>query len=357
MDQNKVFRSYPTVAIILALVFIGMGLFILTTPNGLLISLFTFVIGAVILLTASVSTVTIDPSAGKMEVKNQSILRKSIVEIQNSDLQTIEIESHTTRSVKDHTRSTNFRVIARKKDGSVVPIQSMYGNNLMAVNKFCSELRAALNVNDPETPQGLIQNLAGTQMEKVRQKLEEEQETLTGESDEVHETDGIHWQLITRATGGTPISRWQSADFTLPDHFIYLAQKIHGSKDMSGGFLAGLAKTMYVQSMTIYGITDAHAPGMQNGTIFDSIEARIDPDFGGYGDSISVLRQVINIYAVQALESWARKRPLKQGSVQLAVLIGPKGVFVSTIGLVKPDFLQEMTEFGVELVKSIKTGV
>lgn len=357
MNQNKVYRSFPVFSVVFALFFIGMGLVILANGAGVIVAVVTFLVAAIILLFASVSTVTVAADGSKVAIQNQSIIKKSLVEVNREDIQTVEIESSTHRSTNNHTRTTNFRVVLKKTDGTIVPVQTAFTGDLISNNKLCSDLRKMLNLNDPETPQGIIQNLAGSALEQVRKELETEQETITGDSDTIHETSGVKWQLVTRATGATPVSRWQSADYTLPGHFIYIAQKLHGSKDMGGGFLAGLAKTLYIQSMTVYGITDAHAPGMQNGIIFDQLEARIDPDFGGYGDSVAVFRQVLSIYAIQALENWARKRPLKQGGVQLAVLIGPKGVFVSTLGLVKPDFLQEMTDFGVELVKSLNTAV
>jgi hypothetical protein len=64
-------------------------------------------------------------------------------------------------------------------------------------------------------------------------------------------------------------------------------------------------------------------------------------------------RQILNPWVERPLADWAQKYPLKQGNTnQLAVIFSPQGVYLATMGLVNPEFLQELTALGVELVKA-----
>jgi len=74
-----------------------------------------------------------------------------------------------------------------------------------------------------------------------------------------------------------------------------------------------------------------------------------------YASSSIQAPQVLNPWVGMPLAAWAQKYPLKQGnSNQLAVLFCPQGVYVAMMGLVNPEFLQELTALGVALVKAQK---
>jgi hypothetical protein len=356
MKNDRVIRYYPFTAWLGAILFLGAGIYFnIAFKMNLATTLIVCAVGLILFVFGQFETITVDQNGKTIHIHRRTVIKKTDITIQQDEIATIELDTLTHRD-SSRRRSTEYRPVIKKKDGTDIPVRSIYSGNLVSVNNLCSQLRVWLNLNDPEKPQGLVQNLMGSKLELMREGMEQQQEAITGESDDIHETAGIHWQLKTRNTGSSPVSQWTSTDFTDPDHFVYLAQKVHGSANL-GGFLSGLTKTLYIQSMAIYGFTDFHAPDMQNGTVYDNINERIDADFGGFGDSVAGLRKIVNSYVIQALSDWAIRHPLKQNGVQMAVLIGPKGVYLATLGLVSQDHLQEMTNLGVELVKSLKSGV
>lgn len=358
MNNKKVIRSYPTALWTFAVVLTLLGIFFYfnTAGNWILPAIF-FVAALVVILVSPTLTISVDNVAGLIAIQSRSLIKKSIKEYPIANIKTIEIESSTHRDLDDHTKNTSFRLVMKLNDNTVVPFQSYYSGNLLGLNHQCNQLREITGLNKSgETPQGLIQNLMGSKLQEVQEKMVEEQESITGEQDDERVTGDIHWKLETKSVGAIPISRWISKDFTLPDHFFYLTQKVKGQSDM-GGFLSGLSKTLFIQSMNIYGFTDFHAPGRDSGQQLSSLDATLSPHFSGFSDSILLQNRIINPWVKDALVAWAEQNPLKQGSQdQLVLLIGPTGVYLSMLGLASQEHLDKMTVLGVEIVKSLKSG-
>lgn len=358
MNQTKTIRNRPIIQVLIATIFILMGGYtIFQARMGYVMPGIFVVIGLALLLFSSTDTIRADPAAGKLEIESRSMLRRKSTIISVADIRTIEIDSFVQHRTSNNKSSNNYRVVVKKKDGGVIPVQSNYSSNLISANQLCSALRQTLNLNDPEKPQGLIENMAGSQLEMVREGFAKQQEALTGEAGADHETAGVHWKLETRNTGAVVINHWHSADFILPDHFLYIAQKVHGSANL-GGILGGLNKALFAQSMTIYGFTDFHAPGLNQGDVIDPLNQRLQADYTAYSDTVLLLDRLLNNYVINALATWAQGHPLKQGSQnQLALLVGPKGLYLAAMGLSTPERLQETTNLGVELVKSFQSGM
>ncbi len=358
MNEVKVIRNRPVGLFITAILLLLLALF-MTSLGGqnIIIAVILLIPIILIILLMPVQTYTVDPTGGRLIIQSKSILKKSHKEIPIADIKTIEIDTSTHRDGSD--RSTNYRLVARMKDDTIIPFQSYFSGGLLKINKQCSQLREWMHLNDPEQTQGLVRNLVGSEMDAVQEKFIAQQEAVTGEQDEVYVTGDVHWKMETKTVGTIPMSRWHSKDFTLDGDFFFIVQKLAGQKDMPAvGFLSGLATTMFQQSMNIYGFTDFHAPGRNGGRNMDNYDNRLKAHFSIYGSNENLVERVANPWVVNTLLNWAEKYPLKQGTDnQLAILVGSQGVYLAKLKLVDQQILSDMTDLGVELVKSLKAGV
>lgn len=84
-----------------------------------------------------------------------------------------------------------------------------------------------------------------------------------------------------------------------------------------------------------------------------ALPAQLQPYFAAFASDPATAGQVLNPWMGMPLAQWANRYPLTQdNSHQLAVLFCPQGVYVATVGLIHPEFLQDLTALGVELVKA-----
>jgi hypothetical protein len=124
-----------------------------------------------------------------------------------------------------------------------------------------------------------------------------------------------------------------------------------------GGFMAALGKTLFQQSMTLYGFKDDDVPNMAQAEMLASASPLLDSHFMGFTSDPSEARQIINPWMERPLADWGQRHPLKQfqtkgGISQLVVLFSPKGVYLATMGVLQPDQVEELTALGVEMVKT-----
>ena len=354
MDQELKLRDYPFIAWIVGFAGIGWGgyAFISTLPAFNFNALFAAGVGLLFLIFTYALNVTADKQTGMLTLDYRSIFHHSVKEVPLNQIRSIHVDRSRTRSSKGGT-STTYRVEAILKNGEVVPFRSYHTGNLFKHQKWANELRAFLNLSEgfDETPQGLFQaaKQAGGMVAKSQQ------EAMTGSNSQLHRADGVNWQLQSFGMGGAPGTRWFSPDFKTQGSFLFLAQKVAGQS--STGFLASLGKSLFKQSIALYGFDTSDTPNLDQADTYASLSATLDTHFMAYTSNQAEAQQILNPWIQQPLAEWGAKYPLQQFQSgarfsQIVVLFSPNGVYIATLGTLPPDKLDEVTRLGVELVKA-----
>lgn len=354
MEQELKLRDYPIIGWLVGLGGLGWGgyTFFNTLPafnlNAALVGF-----GGLLFLVLSYSlVVTADKTTGLLTLDYRSIFHHSTKEIPLSQISNIRVDRSRTRSSKGGS-STTYRVEAILSSGEVVPFRSYHTGNLFKHQKWANELRAFLNISEgfDETPQGFFKaaRQAGAMI------AQRQQEALTGSNAAMRNTDGVNWQLQSFGIGATPGTRWYSPDFKTQGSFLFLAQKIAGQA--STGFLASLGKTLFKQSISLYGFDASDTPNIEKADTYASLSAALDTHFSAFTSNQAEAQQILNPWTQQPLADWGVKYPLQQFQSnarfsQLVVMFNPKGIYIATLGTFPEDKLEEITSLGVELVKA-----
>jgi len=352
-DAVLIIKDRPIGLWIVGLIFTAVGSFMLLSGDApIIFSLIFFIIGVLMLALTSVLTITADKMQRTLTLSYRSLFRNSEKVIPFSELASFDVETKVSHD-SDGT-STTFNLVARTKDGNVVPFRSYSSSGRGGKEKTAQRLRDFIGVGgvDLGNPTGAFNKYE----QASAQVYKNEQESITGSQDETHITNGVHWRLNTIAFGNSPVMRWISTDFRLPDSFVYVAQILPGQKALTSGLLGGLGGMMFKQSLNIYGITTADTPGIGQAEAMQNIDPRLESNFMVYTNSPATARQILNPWVIMPLAAWAQKYPLRQiqsgYANQLAVHYGPNGVMIAMLGLTNPEHLEEVTALGVELVKS-----
>ena len=357
MEQELKLKDYPILIWVIGFACIGWGgyAFVSTLPAFNFNALVAMAIGLFILVFVYALTVTADKTTGNLTLNYRSVFLHSVREIPLSQIQTIRVDSSTSQGRKRGSRNTTYRVEAVLKNGEHVPFRSYFSGNFLKAQKWASELRAFLNLPEDfdETPMGIIR--AATKLGSDAARMQ--QEAFTGPNPEMRATDGVNWQVQSFGMGAAPGTRWFSPDFKTQSGFLFLAQKVAGQS--STGFLASLGKTLFKQSMSMYGFDSFDTPNLASADQYASLSPALDQHFSAFTSDPAEARQILNPWTQQPLANWGAKYPLQQFQsnsrfTQIVVLFSPRGVYIATLGVLPQDKLGEITELGVELVKAQK---
>ncbi len=354
MEQELKLTERPIMVWILGVAGIAWGgyAFVTTLPAINFNGIFAAVLGLAFLVFAYALTVTADKGTGMLTLDYRSPLHHSVKEIPISQIQTIRVDSSTSRNSKGG-RSTTYRVEAILKNNEKVPFRSYHSGNFNRYQKWAEQLRAFLGLGDAfdETPQGMFQaaKMMGAQAARSQQ------EALTGSMSEMRNTSGVNWQIQPFGMGGSPGVRWFSPDVKTQSGFLFLAQKVPGQS--STGFLASLGVTLLKQSMSLYGFSPEDTPGIQQAEVFASLSAALDQHFMALTTSPGEATQLLNPWTQNPLAAWGARYPLQQFQSaarfsQIVVLYSPRGFYIATQGTLPQDKLDELTQLGVDLVKA-----
>jgi hypothetical protein len=348
------FRDYPIVAWIFALVGIGFGAFTFLTnaaawPTGGIgigIGLFIFLFNYALTITASKQTriLTLD---------YRTAILHSIKELRFDDIENIHIVSMRTRSSRGGGQNTTYRIEAIMKNGEKIPFRSYYSGSFILKQKTVEGLRQFIGLADAvdASPLGVLR--AAPKLGGMIAQMQ--QEADTGANAQEHITNGVHWFLQSRGMGASPITRWFSPDFKTRSGFLFLAQKVAGQS--SSGFLASLGNALFKQTIGLYGFTEAEMPGLAQAETLASLPLLVDMHFTAFTSDQTEARQILTPWVQNPLAEWGQRYPLKQlGSAgrfsQLIVMFCPSGVYLATLGVLKPDQVDELTTLGVEMVRA-----
>ncbi len=350
-SNQLVIREFPTLEWFFGLLLLGIGYYIYqSNPDQLTTPIIVGTVGLFVFILSPILVVKADRSTGLLTIQRVGLLRRYRREIPVSEILAIQLEhsiSHSSSSSSRHTPV--YRIVVITKDQEVVPFRNSYSSGQWAKEAKAKKLREFLGVGGEDMSLGgMLRTASGQAVTQFKQ----EQETITGSQETEQVTDGVRWKLETKATGGTPISRWFSPDFHWDGNFVYLTQKMEGQGSQSG-LMSMMGKMLFRTSLSLYGFPADLTPGLDSAEILAPLDAQLEPYFMAFTSDPSGARQILNPWVEMPLGAWAEKYPLKQGNTnQLAVLFSPQGVYIAMMGLVNPEFLQELTALGVELVKA-----
>ena len=349
-DTQLILREYPfgTWIVGLILVLTG-GYFYTKTPGQSLFVVILGLIGLVLLLTASVLTIIADRTSGLLTLRYRNVLfLGSKKEIPVSDISAIQVEM--SQNNRRSSSGPSYRLVAIRKDGKNVPFRSYYSGGATAKQKKAQQLRTFLGIEGADqTPVSMLKS--GMQM--VQQRFQEQQDSMTGSQDQEQITDGVHWKTQTVTFGASPITHWFSPDYKCPTGFLFLSQKVGGQKTMGGA----LGKILFGQSIGLYGFSKEDTPGISSAEVLPKLDPQLEPHFSGFTSDSGVAQQILNPWIIPPLVDWVTRYPLKQVQKQglfgqLVILFSPRGLYVGSLGTMIPEALEELTNLGVELVKT-----
>ncbi len=302
-------------------------------------------IGILLIPTISVSANRITRA---LTISRHSLIRKSQQTIAFGEIAGISVSYKLDR--EDNSRT--YRVEITLHNGEIVPLRNAYTSGHKRKDEQAQQLRAIVGVGEGVTnmPPHVFDAA------NLQHQFQQQQEEITGEQGTENITRGVRWSFETLAFSSTPLSHWRSSDFHLQDSFLFLAQKTP-EQDMLPNWLQSATNLLFKQSMLVYGFGEADSPDIATATPIELPE-RLKPYFLAYGDEPARAGQLLNTWVITPLVEWAHKYPLTQQNAgsQIVLHIGPKGLSLRTIGLVNPEYLDELTTLGVALVRALGGG-
>jgi hypothetical protein len=361
-SERLTFRDFPFGQWIAGLGIIAAAVFFFTRGIGSAnyMALLLAVVGFLLLFLPTALTITADKSTSIFTLRYGLFIPRSVKVIPFAEIKTIHVDAQTSRR---HTkqggnsrRVTSYRLHVVKKDGSVIPFRAYYSDDFFVKDQRAKKLRAFIGLEDAfdETPMGILSGGP-----KIAQPvLARQQEALTGDKDQIHDTNGVKWQLQTLALGATPVTRWYSQDFNTPGTFLYVNQKVQGQKTLYGdGLMASLGKTIFKQVFSMFGFSGNDIPDVEQANIFGPLDPALESNFSAFTDEPNSAKQLLNPWVQIPLAQWAQKYPLKQAQSkarfgQISIMYCPTGTYIATLGALNPDQVDELAALGAELVKA-----
>lgn len=303
--------------------------------------------GLGLLLMPAIS-VSADRTTRTLTISRHSLIRKSQQEIAFGEIAGISVSYRLDR--EDNSRT--YRVEIALHNGEIAPLRSAYTSGHKRKDEQAQQLRAIIGIGE-----GVANTLPQTfDAANLQQQFQQQQEEISGEQGIENITRGVRWRFETLAFSSAPLSHWRSPDFQLPDSFLFLAQKTP-EQAMLPNWLQSATNLLFKQSMLVYGFGEGDSPDIATATPIELPE-RLRPYFLAYGDEPERAGQLLSAWVISPLVEWAHKYPLTQQNVgsQIVLHIGPKGLSLRTIGLSNPEYLDELTALGVELVRALGGG-
>jgi hypothetical protein len=349
-QQDELIREYPISLWIPAFIFFAGGIFTYFRRFPIGVSIGGVAIGLLLVVLSMVLVVRLDRGGRVLTVQRIGLVRRSIQELAVSEIQAVVVQQSQNR---DRDSGPTYRVVIVMENGEAVPLRSYYSSGYQSKEETAQRLREAIGVEGhDQTPQGVLE-MASQFVQGVYQP----DGVGLGEMEE-QETNGVRWQMQTVALGASPVTRWLSKDFTYPDQFLYLVQKIE-NKDGGGIVMNLMGNTLMRQSLRIYGFSDADLPNIEDAVVLDEVDNRLDKYFMGYASDELDAPGLINTWVVDPLLTWAEAHPMRQGRKQredfsqLAVLFSPNGVYLSCLGELTEDETEQLVNLGVEVVRAL----
>jgi hypothetical protein len=355
-NDKLTFRDFPTFNWIIGILFLVIAAPYLSELSGsagsenLIIEVIELGFGLYLLLSGVILTISADRATQMLTVSNRSLIKTTRLQIPFAEIAAIQLELNSASGRRSRSRGPASRIVAIRKDGQSVPFEPYYSPGTATKSQRVEKLRSFLGVGGEALEAGGALQDYSTM---TGQQYKAEQETITGAEAEQHTTDGVTWTLETRAFGGMPVTRWRSQDFKWEGQFLYLVQKAEG-QTASGGLRAALGKSVLKSSMALYGFSGSLTPNDHHAEALSPLDSQLEKDFSALTSDPAGARRILNPWVAAPLAAWARSHPASKNNPQgqLAVLFSPDGVYLASMGLTNPEYLDELARLGAELVKT-----
>lgn len=331
-------RTYPFILWIVGGIFIFVGVSLLIQQSSAWAGSLLFIIGALIaLVLGNITTIIIDKDAGTISLRNRTIFRNVIKEYAINEIASVEVE---------HSRSddggTTYRIAFINKNGESLPFHSYYTSGYNGKERQAKKIRDFLGLTGTSTTTNIQSLIKVPNFQLVKDDI----------------TSGVSWRLERSSLGNTEITRWFSSAFQLSSGFLLIVQIPKASKLFSGFKMPGMvSRFLYEQIIKIYDIPLEATPGLENATLLEPAEPRLEPYFATLTSDPYSARQALNPWVVLPLLQWAELHPIEtiQDSStlgQLVVLFSPQGIYLVSMGGLSAEQVGKLVGLGVELVKA-----
>jgi len=351
-NQRLTIREYPiTMWLIATALLVGGGYSIYQTPGNWVVLTITGMIALLILILSSVLTVTADASSGMLTISHFSPARRKVRNIPIREVASVYVEQTTSGS--DNGPSTTYRVVITLKNGEIVPFRSYYSSGFAAKGEKARKLRDYLDVGGEDQREGnVIEALSSIAQQAYRETTELFANSLAEE----RLFRGVRWQIQKVTHHGTSITRIRSDEFKWPG-FLYLAQKGKNQSFAMTGPLAPLMKSLFQQSIGIYGFTPEDTPNREFGETLPSLDPRLDRHFMTFTSDPERAPQLLTPLVVTSLVEWAEHHPLQMLTSgdkpgQLVILFSPNGLYLGSLGSLDVDQLDHVANLGADLIRA-----
>ncbi|HPH96802.1 MAG TPA: hypothetical protein PKW33_08895 [Anaerolineaceae bacterium] len=358
MEQKLVIRDNPIFLWIFGLGFLAAGVFVFFQKplETWLPAAFLGLFGVLMTFLPSALTITADRSVRTLTLRYGIIVTRSLKTIPFDAIQTIYVTSHHSHSSRGG-HSTSYRIELVQRDGTVVPFRSYYSSGSFFMERNARKLREFIGLEESvdQTPLGILRAAPSL----AQPQLQRQQEMITGANAAIHETNGVKWQLQVIPMGTSPVVRWYSQSFATPGTFLFIAQKVQGQPSGFGGngLMASIGKTLFRQTLAMYGFSGADLPDIETAAIFGPLEGALEQNFVAFTDEPYSARQLLNPWVQMPLVNWAQRYPLKQihsgRFSQLSVMFCPTGTYVSVPGTLDQSQVDELAVLGSDLVRAV----
>jgi hypothetical protein len=353
-EDKLIIRDIPAGLWVTGIVFLGITLFLIT-KSAFPTAAITGVVSLLALFLPAALTITADQTNRTLTLRYGLVIPRSTQEIPFHEINTIRVASYLSHNHKSSKRhQTTYRLELVKTDGTVIPFRSMYSSDFFLKQRRAEKLRTFIGLAAAidETPIGILRAMP----QLIQPVLQKQQEALTGDNQKIRETNSVKWQVQTISMGAAPVTRWLSADFKMPNGFLYLAQKMAGQQASGAGFLGPFGKTLFQTSISLYGFGALDTPNLERAGPLSPLDASLEPVFTAFTSDPASAWKILNPRLGLILRAWTDRYPLRQLQYgkfgQLVVLFSPNGVFLATLNTLQPDHLEELAALGVELVKA-----
>jgi hypothetical protein len=348
-ETGEIFRDYPVSLWVIGLIFFAGGIYFFYRSFSLPFLLGGIGIGLLLVILSTVLTVELLDGGRTLVLLHQGLLKRDRQELDVGEIQSIFVQQSSNRNSDT---SATYRVVIRMNNGEQYPLRGYFSSGYQSKERTARTLREAIGVaGQDQTPMGVMQ-MAAQMVQDIYQADGQNLDEM-----EEQQTSGVRWKIQTVTIGPSQVTRWLSKDFTSPEHFLYLVQKLEDQE--SGKMVMSLmGKTLMRKSLQMYGFKDEDLPNLDNAVVMEHLDKRMEKFFLGYTSDGSWAQHILNAWVAMPLVGWASDHPLQQGVKnpesfsQLAVLFSPTGVFVSCLGELTESEQEQLIDLGVEIVRA-----
>ncbi|MBN2386212.1 MAG: PH domain-containing protein [Anaerolineales bacterium] len=354
-NEKYIYREYPTALWFFSGVVLATGGYLyVKNPDQWVILVVSVTIGLLILLLASILIVQADKSTGLLTITSRSLLRRKVTEIPIREITAVRVEQSRGQD-DDGRRQTSYRIAVDLASGESVPFRSYYSSGFSAKAEEAQELRTFLGVSGEDQGAGNVLDALSSMAVQAQERARQELESTPTEERLIK---GIRFKVQRANIGSAEITRLFTTEVTYPQGFLYLAQTAKG-QSTGKGLLASVSKTLFQQSIGIYGFGEADTPNREFGEVLSPLEPSLETHFMAYCSDPEIARGYLTPSVSRPLAAWGEGHPLKtvnfvSNANQLIVLFSPRGLYLAVMGSPASQALDQIAALGADLVQATR---